>query len=151
VNATASGTGDEPTTIAVLYHGYLNVGGVDPLWATAHGESYVQRERGIQDVAYLILYFPSRVIATMRLSGLDPVNIRRITVVGSQKMLVYDDIAEHKVILYDRGVAIPAYSDTPEEFHMLYCHGPETIVPYTWVEPLQAECRAFVEAISRSL
>ena len=88
-----------------------------------HRQVYVQKERGIHDMAYLTLHFPSGVLATHRLSWLDPVKIRRLTVVGSQKMLVYDDIAEHKVILYDKGVNSPPYSDTPEEFQMSYRHG----------------------------
>ena len=132
-----------PHDISILLHTL----GVDPLWASASGESYVQKERGIHDMVSLALYFPSGVIATLRLSWLDPVKTRLITVVGSRKMLVYDDIAENKVILFDKGVSVPAYSDTLEEFHMSYRHGPETVVPYTWVEPLQAECRAFAEAI----
>jgi predicted dehydrogenase len=73
--------------------------------------------------------------------------MRRLTVVGSQKMLVYDDIAADKVILYDKGVAVPPYSDTLEEFQMSYRHGPETIVPFEWREPLRAECEAFVNWI----
>ncbi len=132
-----------PHDISILLH----VLGVDPEWASASGESYVQKERGIHDMVSLALYFPSGVIATLRLSWLDPVKTRLITVVGSQKMLVYDDIADDKVILFDKGVTVPPYSDTLEEFHMSYRHGPETVVPYTWVEPLQAECRAFAEAI----
>jgi predicted dehydrogenase len=132
-----------PHDISILLH----ILGVDPLWASAHGESYMQRERGIQDMAYLTLYFPAGIIATHRLSWLDPVKIRRLTVVGSQKMLVYDDIAKDKVILYDRGVMAPPYSDTVEEFQLSYRHGPATAVAYTWEEPLRVECRAFINAI----
>jgi len=132
-----------PHDISILLH----VLGVDPLWASASGESYVQKERGIHDMVSLALYFPSGVIATLRLSWLDPVKTRLLTVVGSQKMLVYDDIAENKVILFDKGVSVPVYSDTLEEFHMSYRHGPELVVPYAWVEPLRAECQAFAQAI----
>ena len=132
-----------PHDISILLH----ILGVDPVWASAQGASYVQKERGIHDMAHLTLYFPSGVQATLRLSWLDPVKIRRLTVVGSQKMLVYDDIAENKVVLYDSGVNFPAYSDTVEEFHLSYRHGPETVVPFTWEEPLRAECREFVDAV----
>ncbi|MEP7359202.1 MAG: Gfo/Idh/MocA family oxidoreductase [Anaerolineales bacterium] len=132
-----------PHDISIL----LYILGVDPVWASATGESYVQKERGIHDMAYLTLHFPSGVLATHRLSWLDPVKIRRITVVGSQKMLVYDDIAENKVILYDKGVNSPPYSDTLEEFQMSYRHGPEIVVPYVWEEPLRAECCEFLRSI----
>jgi predicted dehydrogenase len=72
---------------------------------------------------------------------------RHITVVGSRKMLVYDDIADDKVRLFDIGVECPPYSDTPEEFHMSYRHGAETSVPVPWQEPLRVECQAFVDWI----
>jgi predicted dehydrogenase len=132
-----------PHDISILLH----VLGGEPAWASAHGACYVQKGRKIHDMAYLTLCFPSGVMATVRLSWLDPVKIRRITVVGSQKMLVYDDIADNKVTLYDRGVEVPPYSDTLEEFQMSYRHGPEEVVPYAWEEPLRAECRDFLRAI----
>lgn len=132
-----------PHDISILLH----VLEQDPVWVSATGECYVQKARGIHDMAYLTLSFPTGVMATLRLSWLDPVKIRRITLVGSQKMLVYDDIADQKIILYDKGVDVPPYSDTPEEFSMSYRHGPEQPVAYTWEEPLRAECRAFINAI----
>jgi predicted dehydrogenase len=98
-------------------------------------------------VAYLTLYFPNGVLANVRVSWLDPVKQRRVTVVGSKKMLVYDDIADDKVILYDKGVEVPPYSDTPEEFHMSYRSGPETVVAVPWQEPLRTECQAFADSI----
>jgi predicted dehydrogenase len=133
-----------PHDISILLH----VLGQDPVWVSASGECYVQKARGIHDMAYLTLRFPTGIMATLRLSWLDPVKIRRITLVGSQKMLVYDDIAEQKVILYDKGVDAPPYSDTPEQFNLSYRHGPEQPVAYTWEEPLRAECRAFVQAVA---
>jgi len=132
-----------PHDISILLH----ILGVDPVEVSAQGEVYVQKERRIHDVAYLTLRFPNNVLANLRLSWLDPVKMRRITVVGSQKMLVYDDIADHKVILYDKGVEVPPYSDTLEEFHMSYRHGSEVVVPFEWREPLRAECDAFVNWI----
>jgi predicted dehydrogenase len=68
-------------------------------------------------------------------------------VVGSKKMLVYDDIADNKVVLYDKGVEVPPYSDTLEEFHMSYRHGPEQVIPFEWREPLRVECEDFVDCI----
>jgi len=132
-----------PHDVSILLH----VLGSDPVWASTTGESYVQHGRGIHDMAYVTLRFPSGIMATLRLSWLDPVKIRRFTVVGSQKMLVYDDIAANKVILYDKGVETPPYSDTMEEFQMSYRHGPETVVPVAWEEPLRAECRDLANAI----
>jgi predicted dehydrogenase len=62
-------------------------------------------------------------------------------------MLVYDDLAENKVIIFDKGVQVPAYSVTEEEFQASYRHGGEAVVPLDWVEPLRAECAHFVECI----
>ncbi len=114
-----------PHDISILLH----ILGSDPYQVSASGQAYVQKRQGIHEVAYLTLYFPAGILANVRVSWLDPVKQRRITVVGSHKMLVYDDIADDKIVLYDKGVEVPPYSDTPEEFHMSYRHGAETVVP----------------------
>ena len=122
--------------------------GMDPVSVSARGEVYVQRDKGIHDVAYLTAYFPNKVLANVWVSWLDPVKVRRYTVVGSRKMLVYDDIEpDNKVVIYDKGVEIPPYSDTEEEFHMSYRYGEAVAYPVTWVEPLQVECQDFVDCI----
>lgn len=122
--------------------------GMDPVSVSARGGVYVRRDKGIHDVAHLTAYFPNRVLANVRVSWLDPVKIRRYTVVGSQKMLVYDDVEpDNKVIIYDKGVEVPPYSDTEEEFRMSYRHGEAESYPVTWIEPLQAECQDFVDCI----
>jgi predicted dehydrogenase len=86
-------------------------------------------------------------MANLRLSWLDPVKQRRLTVVGREKMLVYDDIAEDKVVIFDKGVEVPAYSVTEEEFHASYRHGEEKVYPLKWVEPLRVECQHFLDCI----
>lgn len=120
-----------------------------PLTVSARGGIYVQRERGIHDVAFLTLRYPNDVMAEVRVSWLDPVKTRRYTIVGSKKMLVYDDIAHAKVVIYDKGVDRPPYSDTPEEFHLSYRHGTEIAYPVFWVEPLRQECQDFVYSIEQ--
>lgn len=132
-----------PHDISILLH----ILGVEPTEVSAQGDHYVQRGKGIHEVAYLTMRFPNNVLANVRVSWLDPVKQRRITVVGSKKMLVYDDIADDKVILYDKGVEAPPYSDTLEEFNLSYRHGPETVVPVDWSEPLRTECASFLESI----
>lgn len=91
--------------------------GADPLKASAHGSVYVNVSSGLHEVVYATLFFAGGIIANLRFSWLHPVKQRRLTVVGSKKMLVYDDIAEEKVVLYDKGVEIPPYSVTEAEFH----------------------------------
>lgn len=132
-----------PHDISILLH----ILGVEPLQVSASGGMYIEHERRNHEVVYMTLHFPDNVMANLRVSWLDPVKIRRITIVGSQKMLVYDDIADNKVVLYDKGVEVPPYSDTPEEFHMSYRHGSETVVAFEWQEPLRVECEAFTNWI----
>jgi predicted dehydrogenase len=119
-----------------------------PAEASARGSVCVQREKGLHDVAYITLYFPNGVLADIRVSWLDPCKIRRYTVVGSRKMLVYDDVEPtNKIVLYDKGVEVPPYSDTEAEFHLSYRTGEGVPFPLTWTEPLKNECHHFVDCI----
>ena len=133
-----------PHDISIL----LFVLGLNPETVSARGGVYVQRRRGVHDVAYLTLYFPNGVLADVRVSWLDPCKIRRYTVVGSEKMLVYDDIEpENKILIYNKGVDAPPYSDTEEEFHLSYRYGEVAPYPVKWMEPLRMECQHFVDCI----
>jgi predicted dehydrogenase len=121
----------------------------DPLSASARGGAYVQREQGIHDVAYLTFHFPNDVLADVRVSWLDPCKIRRYTIVGSKKMLVYDDVApDNKIMIYDKGVDLPPYSDTEEEFRLSYRWGDGEPYPLQWEEPLKLECQHFLDCIA---
>lgn len=122
--------------------------GLDPEAASARGGMYVQKDKGIHDVAYLTFYFPNGVLADVRVSWLDPCKIRRYTIVGSEKMLVYDDIEPvNKVLIFDKGVEVPPYSDTVEEFQISYRTGGAVPYPIQWREPLRAECEHFLDCI----
>ena len=70
-----------------------------------------------------------------------------MTIVGSKKMLVYDDIAQDKVIIYDKSVEMPPYSVTEAEFRASYKHGNESVYPLQWTEPLRGECTHFLDCI----
>jgi predicted dehydrogenase len=118
-----------------------------PIEVRAYGNAYVQRKRRIHDVAYMCVHFPEDILVNMHLSWLDPVKVRRVTVVGSEKMLVYDDVSEDKVILFDKGVEMLPDPYSVEKFHLSYRRGTETVVSYEWQEPLRAECEAFVNWI----
>ena len=121
---------------------------MNPESASARGNVYVQSKKRLHDVVYLSLFYPNGVMADIRVSWLDPCKIRRYTVVGSKKMLVYDDIVEtDKILLYDKGVEIPPFSDTEAEFHISYRTCDPVPYPINWVEPLKAECQHFVDCI----
>jgi predicted dehydrogenase len=120
--------------------------GIKPDQVSARGAGYVQPN--IEDVAYVTLYFPSGIMADVRVSWLDPCKIRRITVVGSKKMLVYDDVEPtEKIKIYDKGVDAPPYSDTMEEFRLSYRYGDITTPAISTDEPLQLECKHFVDCV----
>ena len=119
----------------------------NPVKVSARGGVYVNTVRNLHEVVYMTVFFDNGAMANLRLSWLDPVKQRRLTVVGSKKMLVYDDIAEDKVVVYDKGVEVPQYSVTENEFHASYRHGEEIVVPYEWVEPLRSECSHFIDCI----
>lgn len=121
--------------------------GEDPIKVSAHGTTFINTKRRLHEVVYMNMFFDSGIMANLRLSWLHPVKQRRLTAVGSKKMLVYDDIADDKVVIYDKGVDILPYSVTEEEFHASYRHGERTVHPVEWVEPLQVECNHFLNCI----
>ncbi len=119
---------------------------MEPLTVSARGGDYVQP--GIHDVAYLTVNFPDQIMADIRVSWLDPCKIRRITVVGSQRMVVYDDLEpEEKIRIYNKGVDRPPYSDTFEQFKLSYRYGEVTSPPIPNTEPLRIECQHFLDCI----
>jgi predicted dehydrogenase len=86
-------------------------------------------------------------MAYIHVSWLDPSKVRRITVVGSKKMAVYNDLgAEGKIKIYDKGVD-PEYTDTFGEFQYAYRTGDITIPSFRFVEPLREECQHFLDCI----
>ena len=120
--------------------------GTLPSQVSARGAAYVQPK--VEDVAYVTLSFPTGVLADVRVSWLDPCKIRRITVVGSKKMVVYDDVEPtEKIKVYDKGVDAPPYSDTMEQFRLSYRHGDITTPAISSAEPLELECRHFLDCI----
>ena len=112
---------------------------------SAHGMACVTE--GVHDLAYLNLVFPNNLMAFIHVSWLDPSKVRRITVVGSKKMAVYNDLgAEGKIKIYDKGVD-PDYTDTFGEFQYAYRTGDITIPSFRFVEPLREECQHFLDCI----
>jgi predicted dehydrogenase len=121
--------------------------GQEPVAVSACGAAYVNTRYRLHEIVYLNMFFNDGVLANIHLSWLDPVKQRRLMIVGSKKMLVYNDIADDKVVIFDKGVEFPAYSVTEEEFQASYRHGGESAYPLQWVEPLRVECSHFLECI----
>ncbi|RPJ39767.1 MAG: gfo/Idh/MocA family oxidoreductase [Planctomycetaceae bacterium] len=131
-----------PHDISILYY----ILGKEPLKVSAQGAECVVP--GKHDIAYLNLEFEDNVLAHIRVSWLDPSKVRRITVVGSKKMVVYDDVEPvEKLKIYDKGVETPSYPDTYHEFQFSYRHGYVVSPAIRMTEPLKEECQHFLQSI----
>ena len=122
--------------------------GEKPISVSAHGMRCVSE--GVVDVAYLNLMFPNNIPAHVHVSWLDPCKVRRITVVGSKKMAVFNDMEnELKIKIYDKGVNPPEYTNGGfSEFQYSYRSGDITIPNIRFIEPLRQECQVFIDRSS---
>jgi predicted dehydrogenase len=119
--------------------------GMEPSDVSARGQCYLQK--GIEDVVFLSLNFAERAMAHIHVSWLDPHKTRKITVVGSRKMAVFDDLeATEKLRIYDKGAKINADYDSFAEYVGLRFG--DILMPYIRVsEPLRLECLHFLECV----
>ena len=137
-----------PHDISILQY-WLN--NPDPLKISRVGMDYVQK--GIDDVVFLNVEYPNNVMANIHISWLDPRKIRTITIVGSKKMVVYDDIADDKVVIYDKGIDpimnLGENMDFDSPNGIIYNHrsGDISIPKINWIEPLKAEIHHFIACI----
>jgi predicted dehydrogenase len=115
---------------------------------TVNCQGTAHYRKGIEDVATMTLNYGNGTIAFIHNSWLDPNKVRRTTVVGTKKMLVYDDVeSQEKVKIYDKGVECPPYYDTFGEFQLSYRYGDIYSPKLDDYEPLRAECGHFVDCI----
>jgi len=113
-----------------------------PAEVAARGQSYVRR--GVEDVVFAFLRFPSGIVAHLHLSWLDPHKERRLTVVGSRRMASFDDMtSERKLTVFDKGFDPEAGS--PDDF---VARSGEAWSPEVGdEEPLALELAHFVESV----
>jgi predicted dehydrogenase len=102
----------------------------------------------IEDVTNMSLAFTNGGFATIQSSWLDPNKVRRMTFVGKQQMILFDDNEPlEKIKIYDKRVEAPPHYDTYAEFHYSYHYG-DMHAPYiNQVEPLKTECQHFLDCI----
>ncbi len=111
---------------------------------SARGRSFHGEE--LEDVAFLTMEFPSRVLAQMQVSWLAPTKLRRTSVIGRQKMVIYDDLEPvEKVKVFDRGV--DRQPDSFGEYQLTYRSGDILSPRLDTTEPLRLECAHFLECI----
>lgn len=120
-----------------------------PVRVSATGQCFVQKDRSLEDVAFVTLEYPTGQLAHIHVSWLDPNKIREATFVGSKKMVVYDDVAmTDKIRIYDKGVDVMPHYDGFGEFHLAYRHGDILIPKIDQVEPLRVETSHFVDVVN---
>lgn len=131
-----------PHDISVI----LELMGASPTSVNCSGLAYL--DQNIHDVCNLTMRFPQNRIGIVHVSWLDPNKRRVMTIVGSKKMAVYDDIQPlEKIRIYDTGVEAPRAASTFGEFPYSYRYGDIYCPRIQEVEPLKAETRCFVDAI----
>jgi predicted dehydrogenase len=121
-----------------------------PVSVNSQGKAHFKP--GIEDVATTTLNFKNGVIAFIHSSWLDPNKIRRTTIVGTRRMLVYDDIEpQEKIKIYDKGVEVPPYYDTYAEFQFSYRYGDIHSPRIDDYEPLKKECDHFLTCVQKGM
>ena len=116
----------------------------EPEEAIALGRAFLQK--GVEDVVFCYLRFPSGKIAHMHLSWLDPHKMRKITVVGGEKMVVFDDMElDRKVTVYDKSPEEPEVGGTYGEWRTRTGDIFSPKIPND--EPLRLECTAFLRLV----
>jgi predicted dehydrogenase len=119
-----------------------------PSSVTASGLSYLSEQR--EDTVIANYLYPDQVMATIYVSWLHPRKVREITVVGSEKMLVWNDMDLYEPVrIYDKGVeqGTDLYADTFGAFRLTLREGAVTIPRVQGAEPLAGECEHFLECI----
>jgi predicted dehydrogenase len=121
-----------------------------PVSVNSQGKAHFNHE--IEDVATTTLNFKNGLIAFIHNSWLDPNKIRRTTIVGTRKMLVYDDIeSQEKIKIFDKGVEVPPYYDTFADFQYSYRYGDIHSPRIEDYEPLKKVCDHFLTCIQKEI
>jgi predicted dehydrogenase len=130
------------------------LGNPEPVSVSRQGMAYMQD--GIDDVVFLSLEYPGKIIANIHVSWLDPQKVRKMIVVGSRKMVVYDDVAENKIAIYDKGIDRKAILgqnmdfDQPQLSQFNYRSGDIVLPQIKFTEPLRVEAEHFSDCILKS-
>jgi len=121
-----------------------------PASVSAVGISYIQP--GIEDVVFATLKWPSGVTAHIHVSWLDPGKVRKMTFVGSRKMVIYDDVGEDKIIVLDKGVdRVPKIGERMDydqiNYQLVHRTGDVWLPRIAFQEPLKVEAGHFLDCL----
>jgi predicted dehydrogenase len=133
-----------PHDISVIF--YL-LDGKNPVEVSARGQAYITD--GVEDVVFASVSFADKTMAHIHVSWLDPHKIRKLTVVGTKRMAVFDDMeGSEKIRIYDKGVGaepVEDYRSYGEDLRLRF--GDITIPSVKMKEPLRTECEHFISCI----
>jgi predicted dehydrogenase len=122
--------------------------GAKPETVVATGEKHLN---GVEDVAFITVYFPKRIIAHVNVNWLSPVKVRTTLIGGEKKMLMWNDLeADEKLRIYDKGVSM---STNPRNLHQLlvsYRSGDMWAPQVEQIEALHAETAYFLKCIEEN-
>ncbi len=131
-----------PHDISIILH----ILGEPPIAVNCQGNAHVTP--AVEDVTNISLTFRQKRFATIQSSWLEPRKVREMTIVGSHRMIVYDDLQTHeKIKVYDVRVERPPHYDTFAEFQYSYHYGDSYIPHLNQEEPLKEVCRHFIDCI----
>ena len=122
-----------------------------PVSVTAQGVAYIQP--GIEDVVFANLTWSSTITANVHVSWLDPGKTRKVTVVGSRKMVIYDDVIDDKIAIVDKGIdRVPKAGermdyDFVNNYQLLHRTGDILLPRINFQEPLKVETSHFLHCI----
>lgn len=120
--------------------------GSEPVSVAAHGQCYLQKN--IEDVVFATIKFADGKVANVHCSWLDPHKIRKMTVVGSEKMVTFDDMeATEKIRIYDKGAAVK-HDITTSYAEVISLRFGDIVIPKVPSgEPLALECKHFIDCV----
>jgi predicted dehydrogenase len=117
-----------------------------PISVVAHGKSYIQKD--VEDVAFIVLNYADGMIANLHVSWLDPIKIRKTVLVGTKKMLIFDDISpSEKIRILDKGVSYEKPFGNYGDFSLRVRDGDIVIPQINMKEPLREEVLHFISCI----
>jgi predicted dehydrogenase len=127
------------------------LGDPTPLSVVRRGMAYIQE--GIDDVVFMNIIYPKNIMANIHVSWLDPQRVRSMTVVGSKRMVLYDDTAENKIAIYDKGIdrktVLGEHMDYDNTHLQTFEHrsGDVLLPKIDFKEPLRVEIDHFIDCI----
>lgn len=117
-----------------------------PLKVVAKGEDFLRPD--VEDLAFISMSYPEKILVNIHVSWLDPVKVRRITVIGDLKMAIWDDLDNiEPVKIFDKGVMKEPYYDDYGEFKLLTRDGDIYSPKIKSIEPLKNEAMHFIDCL----